>query len=65
MNHYSKDNFRLTQSIGFMINKARNILIVEMDAALKELDISSQQMGILMALTLGLGLRLGAPIGRR
>ena len=34
MNHYSKDNFRLTQSIGFMINKARNILIVEMDAAL-------------------------------
>ena len=54
MNHYSRDNFRLTHSIGFMINKARNILIVEMDAALKELDISSQQMGILMALTLGL-----------
>ena len=54
MNHYSKDNFRLTQSIGFMISKARNILIVEMDAALKELDISSQQMGILMALTFGL-----------
>jgi DNA-binding MarR family transcriptional regulator len=54
MNHYSKDNFRLTQSIGFMINKARNILIVEMDAALKELDISSQQMGILLSLTLGL-----------
>jgi hypothetical protein len=42
MNHYSRDNFRLTHSIGFMINKARNILIVEMDAALKELDISSQ-----------------------
>ena len=54
MNHYSKDNFRLTQSIGFMINKARNILIVEMDAALKELDISSQQMGILLSLTLDL-----------
>ncbi|KLU26722.1 MFS transporter [Caballeronia mineralivorans PML1(12)] len=54
MNHYSRDNFRLTQSIGFMINKARNILIVEMDAALKELDISSQQMGILLSLTLEL-----------
>ena len=54
MNHYSRDNFRLTHSIGFMINKARNILIVEMDAALKELDISSQQMGILLSLTLGL-----------
>jgi len=54
MNHYSRDNFRLTHSIGFMINKARNILIVEMDAVLKELDISSQQMGILLSLTLGL-----------
>jgi len=54
MNHYSKENFRPTQSIGFLINKARNILTVEMDAALKDLDISSQQMGILMSLTLGL-----------
>jgi DNA-binding MarR family transcriptional regulator len=55
MNHYSKENYRPTQSIGFLINKARNILTVEMDAALKDLDISSQQMGILMSLTLGLG----------
>jgi DNA-binding MarR family transcriptional regulator len=55
MNHYSKESFRPTQSIGFLINKARNILTVEMDAALKDLDISSQQMGILMSLTLGLG----------
>ena len=53
MNHYSKQNFRPTQSIGFLINKARNILTVEMDAALKDLDISSQQMGILMSLALG------------
>ena len=54
MNHYSKENFRPTQSISFLINKARNILTIEMDAALKDLDISSQQMGILMSLTLGL-----------
>jgi DNA-binding MarR family transcriptional regulator len=54
MNHYGKQNFRPTQSIGFLINKARNILTVEMDAALKDLDISSQQMGILLSLTLGL-----------
>jgi DNA-binding MarR family transcriptional regulator len=54
MNHYSKENYRPTQSIGFLINKARNVLTVEMDAALKVLDISSQQMGILMSLTLGL-----------
>jgi DNA-binding MarR family transcriptional regulator len=54
MNHYSKQNFRLTESIGFLIAKARNILTVEMDAVLKDLDISSQQMGILMSLKLGL-----------
>jgi len=54
MNHYSKTNFRPTESIGFFLNKARNILIVELDAALKHLDISGQQMGILMSLTLGL-----------
>jgi DNA-binding MarR family transcriptional regulator len=53
MNHYSKDSFRLTQSVGFAINKARNLLVLEMDAALKELDISSQQMGILFSLTNG------------
>ncbi|SAL70731.1 MarR family transcriptional regulator [Caballeronia udeis] len=54
MNHYSKETFfRPTQSVGFLINKARNILTVEMDAALKDLDITSQQMGILMSLTLG------------
>ena len=53
MNHYTKENFRPTQSIGFLINKARNILTIEMDAALKDLDISSQQMGILMSLSLG------------
>ena len=53
MNHYSKQNFRLTESIGFLIAKARNIMTVEMDAVLKHLDISSQQMGILMSLSLG------------
>ena len=53
MNHYTKENFRPTQSIVFLINKARNILTIEMDAALKDLDISSQQMGILMSLSLG------------
>jgi DNA-binding MarR family transcriptional regulator len=54
MKHYTKDSFRLTQSVGFSLNKARNILIMEMDAALKELEISSQQMGILLSVTRGL-----------
>ncbi|SEA91386.1 MarR family winged helix-turn-helix transcriptional regulator [Paraburkholderia sartisoli] len=53
MDHYTKEGFTLTQSIGFAINKARNVLVSEMDAALKELDITSQQMGILLAMRRG------------
>jgi DNA-binding MarR family transcriptional regulator len=37
-------------SVGFALNKARNLILMEMDAALKEVDISSQQMGILLLL---------------
>jgi DNA-binding MarR family transcriptional regulator len=48
--HYTKDNFRLTESVGFQLVKARNLIVAEMDAALKELDISSQQMGIMLTL---------------
>ena len=50
MKPYTKDNLGKTRSIGFSINKARNLLIAEMDLAMKELDISSQQMGIVFAL---------------
>ena len=53
MKHYSKDKFNLEQSIGFLLNKARNLMVMEMDLALKELEISSQQMGILLSLTRG------------
>jgi DNA-binding MarR family transcriptional regulator len=48
--HYTKENFNLMDSVGFALNKARNLILMEMDAALKEVDISSQQMGILLAL---------------
>jgi DNA-binding MarR family transcriptional regulator len=48
--HYTKDNFRLTESVGFQLVKARNVITTEMDAALKDLDISSQQMGIMLML---------------
>lgn len=54
MNHYSPENFSLTQSVGFSINKARNLLVVEMDTALKDLDITTQQMGILLSLRRGI-----------
>lgn len=53
MNHYSKQNFMLTQSVGFMLAKARNLMAGEIDAALKEYDITSQQMGILLSLDRG------------
>ncbi len=55
MDHYSKENFRVTQSVGFFLNRARNTLLMEMDAALKDLDITGQQMGILLSLTQGVG----------
>lgn len=54
MNHYSPENFSLTQSVGFSINKARNLLVAEMDTALKDLDITTQQMGILLSLCRGI-----------
>ncbi|MEK7488861.1 MAG: MarR family transcriptional regulator, partial [Pseudomonadota bacterium] len=41
-------------SIGFHLNKARNSLLLEMDSALRPLDINGQQMGILLALTRGM-----------
>ncbi|SAK56562.1 MarR family transcriptional regulator [Caballeronia arationis] len=53
MDHYTPDNFSLTQSVGFAINKARNVLVTEMDAALKDLGITSQQMGILLSMRRG------------
>jgi DNA-binding MarR family transcriptional regulator len=54
MDHYTKDNFLAAQSIGFFINKARNILAAEMDNALKDLAITSQQMGILLSMDSGI-----------
>jgi len=53
MDHYTKENFQLTKSVGFFLNRARNTLLMEMDAALKDLDITGQQMGILLSLTHG------------
>jgi DNA-binding MarR family transcriptional regulator len=54
MEHYTKKNFSPTHSIGFMLTKARNIVIADMDAALKPLDITSPQMGIILWLSRGI-----------
>ncbi|MEM5433930.1 MarR family transcriptional regulator [Paraburkholderia diazotrophica] len=50
MRHYTKDNFKVRESVGFQLVRARNLIVTEMDAALKELDISGQQMGIMLML---------------
>ncbi|QIE29949.1 Transcriptional regulator SlyA (plasmid) [Caballeronia sp. SBC1] len=54
MKHYTSENFSLTQSVGFLLTKARNLITTEMDTALKDLDITGPQMGILLAMQRGL-----------
>jgi DNA-binding MarR family transcriptional regulator len=54
MKHYTPENFSLTQSVGFLLTKARNLITTEMDTALKDLDITGPQMGILLAMQRGL-----------
>lgn len=53
MDHYTAQNFRLTETIGFLLNKARGLLTSEMDAAISAFGITAQQMGILLALDTG------------
>jgi DNA-binding MarR family transcriptional regulator len=53
MDHYTARIFMLTENVGFWIVKARNLVVAEMDAALKDLDISGQHMGILLSLKQG------------
>lgn len=50
MSHYTSKNYVLTKSIGFLLHKARNLIVNEIDAAFKKLDINSQQMGVLFSL---------------
>jgi DNA-binding MarR family transcriptional regulator len=53
MKHYTKDNFDITESVGFLITKARNVLTQKLDAALKDFDITGPQMGIILSLKRG------------
>ncbi|WP_027210041.1 MarR family winged helix-turn-helix transcriptional regulator [Burkholderia sp. WSM2232] len=54
MNHYTPRNFIITNSIGLKLVKARNLLSAEMDAALKDLEITGPQMGILLSMKQGI-----------
>ncbi|MFD1560988.1 MarR family winged helix-turn-helix transcriptional regulator [Paraburkholderia silviterrae] len=53
MDHYTPKNFTLTESVGFALAKARNLITSEMDAALADLDITSPQMGVLLSISVG------------
>lgn len=53
MDHYTNESFMLTDSVGLTLTQARNMITAEMDAALKNLGISSQQMGIVLSLSRG------------
>ena len=51
MKHYEDEkNFMLTDSIGFLINRASNDLSNEVDRALKDFGLTGHQMAILLAL---------------
>jgi DNA-binding MarR family transcriptional regulator len=60
MSFYTPENYQMVESVGFALNKARNLLTAEMDAALKELDAKAQHIGIMMALSRGM---LATPAG--
>ena len=51
MKHYTADNYDPTTSVGFSLTRARNLLLTELDASLRDLEINHQQMGIILALS--------------
>ncbi|TDN62013.1 MarR family transcriptional regulator [Paraburkholderia sp. BL10I2N1] len=54
MKHYTPESFSLTQSVGYLLTKARNLITAEVDTALKDLDVTGSQMGIFLAMERGL-----------
>jgi DNA-binding MarR family transcriptional regulator len=53
MQHYSKDDFHLEDNVAFAIAKARNLVMMQMDAAVKGLNVRAQHVGILVSLLRG------------
>jgi DNA-binding MarR family transcriptional regulator len=50
---YDPATIRLESSLGYYLAKARNVLIARTDQALKALDLTSQQIGVIMLLASG------------
>ena len=53
MLHYSKADFHLTDNVGFAITKARNLVMMQLDAAVKSLNVRAHHVGIFMSLLRG------------
>jgi DNA-binding MarR family transcriptional regulator len=53
MLHDPKDDFHLTQDVICAISKARNVVMTQMDAAVKHLNITAHHVGILLSLMRG------------
>jgi len=53
MKHYTPENYDPGNSVGLALSRARNRLTAELDATLRDLDVSTQQMGILLGLLRG------------
>ena len=53
MSHYSKADFHLTDNVGFAITKARNLVMMQLDAAVKSLNVRAHHVGIFMSLLRG------------
>jgi DNA-binding MarR family transcriptional regulator len=53
MEHYTAESFSLEKSVGFKLTKARNRIVAEIDRALVELNITSTQVGIVLAMAQG------------
>jgi len=54
MKHYTPSNYNPTTSVGLTLTRARNILSTEMDAALRDLEVTSTQLGIILSMAHGL-----------
>ena len=50
---YDPNEIELQSSLGYYLSKARNVLIDRMDRALAPLDLTSQQIGVIMLLATG------------
>ncbi|MDR5821410.1 MarR family transcriptional regulator [Caballeronia sp. LZ043] len=50
---YDPSTIRLETSLGYLLAKARNVLVARTDQALKPLDLTAQQIGVMLALASG------------